>query len=397
MKTIKREKYLNELISVKGTPDIKVITGIRRSGKSKLLESFIDYLKENDKKANLIYIDFNSLENEDLQDYHALHTYVLDKYLKSKNNYLFIDEIQNCNGFEKAINSLHSKEIFDIYITGSNAFLLSSDLATLFTGRTYSIEVFPFSFNEYLQYYKYKDKYKAFDLYLNEGGMSGSYIHKDIKDKYKYIREVYDTLVLRDIVQKHRIKKTELFEKVSDYMIDNVSAQLSSRNIEKELKNNNDNTNHSTIDKYIKYLCNSFGFYKIRRYNLKGLKYLTTNEKYYLADYAFRYALHGTKNPDYGKALENIVAIELLRRGYQVYTGALYQKEIDFVAQKQSEKIYIQVSYNVSNKETLKRELDLLLSIRDNYPKVLISRTYEPKHDINGIEIIDITDWLTND
>ena len=215
MKTIKREKYLNELIRVKGTPDIKVITGIRRSGKSKLLESFIDYLKVNDKKANIIYVDFNSLENEELQDYHSLHTYVLDKYLKSKNNYLFIDEIQNCNGFEKAINSLHSKEMFDIYITGSNAFLLSSDLATLFTGRTYSIEVFPFSFNEYLQYYKYKDKYKAFDLYLNEGGMAGSYIHKDLKDKYKYIKEVYDTLVLRDIIQKNKIKKTVIVISIS--------------------------------------------------------------------------------------------------------------------------------------------------------------------------------------
>ena len=397
MKTIKREKYLNELIRVKGTPDIKVITGIRRSGKSKLLESFIDYLNENDKKANIIYIDYNNLENEELQDYHKLHSYVLDRHLKSKRNYLFIDEVQNCNGFEKAINSLHSKEMFDIYITGSNAFLLSSDLATLFTGRTYSIEVFPFSFNEYLQYFKYKDKYKAFDLYLNEGGMSGSYIHKDIKEKYKYIKEVYDTLVLRDIIQKNKIKKTNIFEKVSDYMIDNVSAQLSAGNIEQELKKNNDKTNHTTIDKYIKYLCDSFGFYKIRRYDLKGKKYLSTNEKYYLADYAFRYALHGTKNPDYGKALENIVTIELLRRGYQVYTGALYKKEIDFVAQKQNEKIYIQVSYNISDKETLNRELAPLLSIKDNYSKVLISRTYEPEHDIEGIDVIDITDWLMND
>ena len=397
MKTIKREKYLNELIRVKGTPDIKVITGIRRSGKSKLLESFIDYLNENDKKANIIYIDYNNLENEELQDYHKLHSYVLDRHLKSKRNYLFIDEVQNCIGFEKAINSLHSKEMFDIYITGSNAFLLSSDLATLFTGRTYSIEVFPFSFNEYLQYFKYKDKYKAFDLYLNEGGMSGSYIHKDIKEKYKYIKEVYDTLVLRDIIQKNKIKKTNIFEKVSDYMIDNVSAQLSAGNIEQELKKNNDKTNHTTIDKYIKYLCDSFGFYKIRRYDLKGKKYLSTNEKYYLADYAFRYALHGTKNPDYGKALENIVAIELLRRGYQVYTGALYKKETDFVAQKQNEKIYIQVSYNISDKETLNRELAPLLSIKDNYSKVLISRTYEPEHDIEGIDVIDITDWLMND
>ena len=397
MKTIKREKYLNELIRVKGTPDIKVITGIRRSGKSKLLESFIDYLNENDKKANIIYIDYNNLENEELQDYHKLHSYVLDRHLKSKRNYLFIDEVQNCIGFEKAINSLHSKEMFDIYITGSNAFLLSSDLATLFTGRTYSIEVFPFSFNEYLQYFKYKDKYKAFDLYLNEGGMSGSYIHKDIKEKYKYIKEVYDTLVLRDIIQKNKIKKTNIFEKVSDYMIDNVSAQLSAGNIEQELKKNNDKTNHTTIDKYIKYLCDSFGFYKIRRYDLKGKKYLSTNEKYYLADYAFRYALHGTKNPDYGKALENIVAIELLRRGYQVYTGALYKKEIDFVAQKQNEKIYSQVSYNISDKDTLNRELAPLLSIKDNYSKVLISRTYEPEHDIEGIDVIDITDWLMND
>lgn len=397
MKTIVRDKYLNELIRGKGTPDIKVITGIRRSGKSKLLESYEDYLVKTDSKANIISINYNLKNSTGLMDANSLYDYVKSKYFKNKHNYLLIDEIQMCKDFEKAIIWLYTEELYDIYITGSNAFLLSSDLATLFTGRTYSIEVFPFSFKEFMQYYKYKNKYEAFDLYINEGGMSGSYLFKDIKAKYKYLKDVYDTLILRDIVEKYKLRKTELFEKVSDYMIDNVSAQLSSRNIENELKNKKDNTTHLTISKYLNYLCNSFAFYKIRRYDLIGKKYLSTNEKYYLADYSFRYALHGTRNPDYSKAMENIVAIELLRRGYEVYVGTLYKKEIDFVAIKQNEKFYIQVSNSISEEKTLKRELSSLQSIKDNYAKMIITRTNYEDYTYDGIIIKDIANWLMED
>ena len=394
MKLITREKYLNELINVKGTPDIKVITGIRRSGKSKLLESYMSYLRKNDSKSNIISINYHLKNSVDLMDAKSLYDYVNINYKKNKNNYVFIDEVQLCEDFEKAVIWLYTEEKYDIYITGSNAFLLSSDLATLFTGRAYLIEVFPFSFKEYLQYYKYKNKYEAFELYINEGGMSGSYQFKDIKSKYKYIKDVYDTLILRDIIEKYKIRKTDLFEKISDYMIDNVSAQLSSRNIENVLKNKKDKTTHTTISNYLKYLCNSFAFYKIRRYDLKGKQYLSTNEKYYLADYSFRYALHGTRNPDYSKAMENIVAIELLRRGYEVYIGALYKKEIDFVAIKQSEKIYIQVSDNISDEKTFKREYEPLLQIKNAYPKYIIARTKHDDYSYDGIIIKDIANWL---
>lgn len=206
MKIIERKKYLNQLIDVMNTPDVKVITGMRRSGKSKLLESFMKYITKNDNQSNIIYINFNDDKSENLLEYHALLQYIKSKFIQSKNNYLFIDEVQMCKGFEIALNSLHSSEKYDIYITGSNAFLLSSDLATLFTGRTFEIEVFPFSFEEFLQYYKYSDTKKAFFDYLKWGGMSGSYLYKNDNARYKYLSNIFDTLILRNVTWKYKIK-----------------------------------------------------------------------------------------------------------------------------------------------------------------------------------------------
>ncbi len=396
MKLIERKQYLDKMVGVIGTPDIKVITGVRRCGKSKLLEAFKSYVQKNIPNANIIHINFNLSEYDNLKDYKALNGYIESNYAEDKENFVLIDEIQMCSGFELGINSLHATEMYDIYITGSNAFLLSSDLATLFTGRTFEIRIYPFSFAEYVQYFGLTDKYTAFDRFLLEGGMAGSYLYKEQEDKFDYIENVFDTLILRDIRQKYSIKNPALMDRISQFLMDNVSNLTSARSITDTLTSNKDKINHKTVGNYLNYLCNAFAFYKIRRYDIRGKKYLTTNDKYYLSDHTFRYAKLGTKNLDNGRVIENIVAMELLRRGYEVYAGVLYKKEIDFVAIKRSEKIYIQVSDNITLPETFKREAEPLLKIRDAYPKIVIARTRNPEYQYEGIKIVDVADWLLN-
>lgn len=396
MKLIERKQYLDKMIDLLGTPDIKMLTGVRRSGKSKLLEAFKAYIQDNIADANIIHINFNLSKYDNLKEYKALNEFIECHYEEGKNNFVLIDEVQMCNNFELCINNLHASELYDIYITGSNAFLLSSDLATLFTGRTFEIKVYPFSFAEYVNYFNFTEKHAAFDNYMLEGGMSGSYLYKDQEDKYDYIENVFDTLILRDIRQKYRIKYPVLMDRITQFLMDNVSNLTSARNITDTLVSNNDKINHKTVGNYLNYLCNAFAFYKIRRYDIQGKKYLASNDKYYLSDHTFRYAKLGTKNLDNGRVIENIVAIELLRRGYEVYAGVLYKKEIDFVALKRNEKIYIQVSDNITSPDTFKREVDPLLKIRDAYPKMVIVRTRNPEYQYEGIRIIDVADWLLN-
>lgn len=394
MKLIKREKYLNKLINVIGTPDIKVITGIRRSGKSKLLEDFKNYIISTVENNNIIHINYNLPKFENLKNYNALVEYVEKNYKSEMENFILIDEVQMCDDFEKAINGFHAEEKYDIYITGSNAFLMSSDLATLFTGRTFKVEVYPFSFEEFQKYYQYSDIQEAFDRYVIEGGMSGSYLYKTQEEKFQYIKDVLNTLIVRDIKQKYKIRNTDIIQNLTDFLMDNVSNLTSANNITQVLNSNNVSITDKTINHYIEYLCNAFAFYKIKRYDIKGKKFLSTQNKYYLADQSFRYAILGTNNMDYGRIYENIVAIELLRRGYEVYVGTLYKKEIDFVAQKQGKKIYIQVSDNIDNEKTLSRETTPLLQIKDAYPKMLIARTRHDTYQYEGIEVVDIARWL---
>lgn len=394
MKLIERKQYLEKMIRVIGTPDIKVITGVRRSGKSKLLEAFEEYVETEIVDSNIIHINYNLPEYDCLLEYRSLYDYINSRYMKGKQNFVCIDEVQMCAGFEKAINGLHASEKYDIYITGSNAFLLSSDLATLFTGRTFDIKVFPFSFSEYMQYFDYNDKYAAIDKYMLEGGMSGSYLYKDQEEKYDYIADVFDTLIVRDIRKKYKIRNMQLMERIVDFLMDNISNLSSARSITNTLSGIREKVNHVTVSSYIQYLCNAFAFYKIRRYDIKGKKYLLSNDKYYLSDHTFRYAKLGTKNMDYGRMLENIVAIELLRRGYEVYAGVLYKKEIDFIAIKRNEKIYIQVSDNIIDEKTFGREVSPLLQIKDAYPKMIVARTRHNRYQYEGVQIIDIADWL---
>lgn len=395
VKIIKRN-YLKELIDVVGTPDIKVITGVRRSGKSKLLEMFRNYIKENIKNVNIININFNLVKFDNLRDYLSLNNYVESNYIKGKRNFVLIDEVQMCKEFERTINSLHAEEKYDIYITGSNAFLLSSDLATLFTGRTYELQIYPFSFKEYLTYFKNNNIEEAFDKYVFEGGLSGSYEYDDIKKRYNYINDVYNALIVRDIRQKYNIQNIGLMDSLTEFMMDNISNLTSCRNVANKLNENNINTNDKTIGSYINYLCDAFAFYKVRRYDIQGKKYLSSIDKYYLVDQSFKFAKLGTKNINYGRVYENIVAIELLRRGYEIYVGTLYNKEIDFVAMKRNEKLYIQVSDDISYEKTLKREADPLLQIKDAYPKVIIARTKHEDYQYEGIQIYDIANWLAN-
>lgn len=398
MKLIARTHYLNRMIGLKDTPDIKIITGIRRCGKSKLMQAYISYLKEHEKNINVIYVDFMDLRFESLKEYHTLHSYVEEHYLAGKMNYLFIDEVQLCPHFELTVNSLYSKLKYDIYLTGSNAFLLSADLATLFTGRYIEIPVFPFSFREYCQYYdEISDQDKLFESYTMQGGLAGAYVYKNERDRVNYIKEVYETIVTRDLVQKYSLPDTLVLQRLSEFLMDNISNLTSPNKVSQQLTVNQTPTNHVTIGKYIKYLCNAFVFYDIKRYDVRGKKYLESLDKFYLCDIGIRYAVLGSRNLDYGRVYENMVCIELLRRGYDVYVGKLYQKEIDFVVQKGNEKIYIQVSDNISNDETFRREYTPLLQIHDAYPKMIIARTRHPRYSYEGIEIYDIADWLLND
>ena len=393
MKLIERKKYLNTLIDVVNTPEIKVITGVRRSGKSKLLDAFYDYLTTLN-NVNIIRIKLNLKKYEKLLNPEKLYNYINKNYKEGITNFLLIDEIQLCIGFENIIDSLHEEERFDIYLTGSNAFLLSSDLATLFGGRVFEISMYPFSFKEFLAYYDYKDINIAFDDYVVKGGMSGSYLYKNQKDAYKYIEGIYKTTIVKDIVSKYKIENENLLKMIAEFLMDNLGNITSIRNLSNCLTSNSYKTNDKTVGAYLDYLCKSFMFYPLSRYDIKGKKYLESEKKYCLVDTSFRYATIGTKDTDYGHLYENIVALELLRRGYEVYVGVLYEKEIDYVAIKDGIKTYIQVSDDISKKDTFEREVKPLLSIKDAYPKMLIARTKHPESHHEGIKIVDIAEWL---
>ena len=394
MKIIERKNYLNRLIRLKDTPDIKIITGLRRSGKSELVRAYMELIRTNE-DTNIIYVDFADLKFDDLKTYKELYNFCEGQYIDGKTNVIVVDEVQMCEKFELAINSLYNSRKYDIYITGSNAFLLSSDLSTLFTGRFIEIPVYPFSFAEYCEYYGYdSNTANVLDSYVMSGGLSGAYVYSEKEDQASYIKDVYTTIIKRDLVDKYGIKEEALLDSLTDYMMDNISNLTSASKISNVFKQNKVETNHVTIGNYMKYLCSAFMFYKVKRYDIRGKKYLETSDKYYLSDLGFRYALLGTRNMDYGRAYENIVALELLRRGYEIYVGKLYQKEIDFVAMKQNEKLYIQVSDNISDSDTLERELSPLRAIKDAYPKILIANTKHDDYDIEGIKVLDLTNWL---
>ena len=401
MKLIERTYYLNKLKDVMNIPDIKIITGIRRCGKSKLMDMFISFLNENEDN-NVIRIKLTQKEFEELKDANKFYEYVSAKYQNNKANFLLVDEIQLCKNFENVINNLYEEEKYDIYLTGSNAFLLSSDLATLFGGRTYELSMYPFSFEEYLKYYpeENNDLNEAFNHYVEVGGLAGSYLYKNKTDAQKYLSMLVKTTITKDVVKKFNIENEDLLNMITEYLMDNVGNKTSLRNIANCLTSNTYKTNDKTVGSYVYTLCKSFLFYPFTRYDIKGKKYLESDKKYYLADISLRFAILGHKNMDYGHIYENIVAIELLRRGYEVYIGVLKERdkdaEIDFVAIKNGEKTYIQVSDDISNQETKEREIKPLLRIKDAYPKILLANTKHEDSQIEGVKIIDLAKWLSN-
>lgn len=399
MKIIKRDDYLNRLKAVEGLPDIKILTGIRRAGKSKLLSETAKRLDALGAKTNVIAIDLTLMKFEKLKDYHQLYEWINAHTKKGVRNCLMIDEVQMCKNFEFVINSLHGEEDlrYDIYLTGSNAFLLSSDLTTLFTGRHFELKTYPFSFREFRKYFpREKDLQVAFDRYVVEGGLSGSYLYKDEPSRLEYLREIYRTIIRRDIALRYNLPDTTVLERLAEFLMDNVGNVTSANNLAEVLVRNKVSTNHVTIGNYLRYLTDSYLFAEAKRYDVRGKKYLEQSGKFYLMDTALRYAILGRRNMDYGHIYENLVYLELLRRGYEVYVGKLYKKEIDFVAMKGNEKLYIQVSDDITNPKTFARELDPLRQIKDAYPKMLIARTRHEVTDSEGIRIVDLAEWLNS-
>jgi predicted AAA+ superfamily ATPase len=283
---------------------------------------------------------------------------------------------------------------YEIYIPGSNAFLLGSDLATLFTGRVMRTMVYPFSFAEYRTYFGPQEIQSQLDQYIQDGGLAGSYVYSTQAEKVRYVQEVFHTIIERDIIQRYKLSDVYLLNKIAEYLMDNIGNTTSYRSVSGFLQSEQIKTNHVTVGNYMDFLCRTFLFNQVKRYDVRGKGYLRMIDKFYLVDSGFRYALLGTRNMDYGRIYENLVALELLRRGYDIYVGKLYQKEIDFVAMRGNEKIYIQVSDNISSKETFEREYSPLLQIKDVYPKFIIARTRVPKYDYQGIQIIDLAEWM---
>ena len=397
MKLISRDDYLTRLRDAEGTPDIKILSGMRRAGKSKLLEETAKRIRKAHPKASVLYADLTLLKNEKLKDYHELHKWVKTHAKRGSRNYVMIDEVQMCPNFELVVNSLHGegKGRFDIYLTGSNAFLLSSDLTTLFTGRHLEFRTFPFSFREFRRYFaQEKDVDRAFDRYVVEGGLAGSYLYREESSRAGYLREIYQTILRRDIARRFKLPDTVVLERLAEFLMDNVGNVTSANNLADELVKNKVATNHVTVGRYLDYLSDAFLFCEVKRYDVRGKKCLEKSGKYYLMDHAIRYAVLGRRNMDYGHVYENIVYVELLRRGYDVYVGKLYKKEIDFVAMKGSEKMYIQVSDDIADPKTFAREVDPLLRIKDAYPKILIARTRHEETDREGVRVVDIARWL---
>ena len=396
---IKREKYLNKLIDAKDTEFIKVITGVRRSGKSTLLFMFKEYLLNNgvDEK-NIIYINFESATYDEINNYKDLYKYIKDNLSKDK-NYILIDEVQIVDKWEKAVNSLNVDFDVDIYITGSNAYLLSSELATLLSGRYIEIKMYPLSFKEYLIFNNYdksniEDK---FNEYLKYGGLPAITHIKEKKDLVMtYLNDIYNTIVKKDVIDRNSIKDISLLENIIKYVASNIGSPISANKISDYLNSNKivEKSNHQTIDNYLKMLENAFIVYKADRSDIKSKSLLKTLGKYYIADSGIRNIILGFRNIDEGHLLENIVYLELLRRGYKVNIGKTLDYEVDFVAHNINEIKYYQVTKTLASEEVLNRELRSLESISDNYEKTILTMDKTINKDYNGIKVVNIIDFL---
>ena len=394
-----RDLYLNKLIAFKDITLIKVITGMRRCGKSTLLELFNRYLlKSNVSPNNIIRMNFESLEFDYIKSYKDLYLYVKERVIKSEKTYILLDEIQQVEYWEKAVNSFLVDFDVDIYITGSNAYLLSSELSTLLSGRYVEIKMLPLSFKEYLDFNEYKageDKSEYFNSYLEFGGLPAI---TDIKDRPETIKPflsgIYNTVIMKDVVQRNAVRDAALLENVMRFVASNIGSPVSTKKISDYLTSAGRKTSSDTIDNYLKMLESAFIIYKANRYDLKGKLHLKTLEKYYIVDTGIRNELLGFRNVDYGHILENVVYLELLRRGYEVYVGKVGTLEVDFVATKADKKVYYQVSATILTEETKERELKSLRNIQDHYEKVVLTMDKTFIKDYDGIKNINIIEFL---
>ena len=406
---IDRKEYLDFLVKSKDRQIIKVVSGVRRCGKSTLFEIYKDFLLENGVEKNqIVSINFEDMDYEELTDYKKLYEYIKSKMIGDKKNYIFLDEIQHVDKFEKVVDSLFIKENTDLYITGSNAYFMSSELATLLSGRYIELKMLPLSFKEYyqakLEYEKLEQKenriLKTLIQYYNEYIVNSSFpytlqLNSDLKNIHEYLSGIYNSVLLKDIVARLKISDVMRLESVVKYIFDNIGNLTSLSKIGNTLTSMGRKTDVKTIEKYIRGLTNSLLVHEVSRYNIKGKEFLSTLSKYYVADLGLRQMILGNRNIDMGHILENVIYLELLRRKGNVYVGQFDKNEIDFVVINSNEIEYYQVALTVLDENTLKRELDAFKNIKDNYPKYLITLDdVMVNTDYDGIKVVNALEWL---
>ena len=406
---IDRKEYLDFLVKSKDRQIIKVVSGVRRCGKSTLFEIYKDFLLENGVAKNqIISINFEDMDYEELTDYKKLYEYIKSKMIGDKKNYIFLDEIQHVDKFEKVVDSLFIKENTDLYITGSNAYFMSGELATLLSGRYIELKMLPLSFKEYyqakLEYEKMEQKEnrisKTLIQYYNEYIVNSSFpytlqLDSDLKNIHEYLSGIYNSVLLKDIVARLKISDVMRLESVVKYIFDNIGNLTSLSKIANTLTSMGRKTDAKTIEKYIRGLTDSLLVHEVSRYNIKGKEFLSTLSKYYVADLGLRQMILGNRNIDMGHILENVIYLELLRRKGNVYVGQFDKNEIDFVVINSNEIEYYQVALTVLDENTLKRELDAFKNIKDNYPKYLITLDdVMVNTDYDGIKVVNALEWL---
>ena len=395
MKILDRKEYKNRLIRLQETEKIKIISGIRGAGKSELLHSYQKWIEEHVEGANILYLDMEDAQNAELKDGPSLLSYIEMKYEEKSKNFLIVEEIQHCKNFEKAMQSVYERKMFNIYLSSSNAFFLYEDKTAFWDENSIELPIYPFSLSEYLRYYERKDPSSAIlPGYLKYGGLSATFRFKFKEDKTEYIKELYNKKIKKDLRKTYGIKDQALMDSLLAYLMLHLSTPTSASKISSLFKQNHLETNHITIGKYLQYLCAAFLFFKVKRYDIRKKVYLETADKYYMTDLSFRFALLEKEKPDWKGIYENLVAIEIRRRGYDIYVGKLYQKEINFVAMREKEKLYIQVTDEIEGEDTLTKALSPLRAIKDSYPKLLIANTGKDEFDVDGIRILDLTKWL---
>lgn len=391
---IERKEYLEKLKKWKDKDLIKVITGIRRCGKSTLFDIYIDYLKSIGIEDNhIISVNLENPDNE-FDTYKELYKYVKEQIKDKEQYYVFLDEVQKVSDFQKAVDGLYIMKNVDVYITGSNAYLLSGELATLLTGRYIEIKMYPLSFKEYLNYYKKDADEKMYLNYINRSSFPYALKLEEESEIDDYLDALYNTIIVKDIGLRKKIADTTMLRTVARFMFNNIGNCLSIKKIADTLTSDGRSISVHTVESYLESLVESYVFNKVSRFDIKGKQYLQSGEKYYATDVTMRYALLGRRNIDVGHILENIVYLELIRRGYKVYIGKAGEKEIDFVAENKEGFTYFQVAYTTREKATLERELTPLQDINDHYPKYILTMDIDPIADYDGIKKVNVLDWL---